>query len=124
MAVAPADAAPMANPAIPCSERGVLKTRALPYFCCNPIEHLKTPPKATSSPNTRALSSVWRAMSMALLIAWNMFCFTRSPANNYCSSLRLFLSKATSCKLKTVLEEVLLCAIINLKHLIMVFSDD
>ena len=38
-----------------CSESGVLNTRALPNRVSRPAVHLKTPPKATSSPNTRAL---------------------------------------------------------------------
>lgn len=38
-----------------CSDRGVLKTRSLPYRSCKPTVHLKTPPNATSSPNKQAL---------------------------------------------------------------------
>lgn len=41
-----------------CSDRGVLKTLSLPKRCNSPAVHLKTPPKLTSSPNTRALWSI------------------------------------------------------------------
>ncbi len=55
MAVCPATAIPIANPAIPCSDNGVLNTLSTPYFSNNPLVHLKTPPNFTSSPNTIAL---------------------------------------------------------------------
>lgn len=45
----------MANPAIPCSDNGVLKTLSTPYFYNNPLVHLNTPPNLTSSPKTFAL---------------------------------------------------------------------
>lgn len=35
--------------------------------------HLKTPPKATSSPKTTAVSSLDKVMAMASLIAWYVF---------------------------------------------------
>ena len=37
------------------------------------IVHLKTPPKATSSPKTTAVSSLDKVMAMASLIAWYVF---------------------------------------------------
>jgi hypothetical protein len=63
----------MANPAMPFSERGVLKTREGPNLSLRPLEHRKTPPKATSSPKTMAESSVSMAVVMALLMAVNKF---------------------------------------------------
>lgn len=39
----------------------------------------KTPPKATSSPKTQAVSSVAKAMLMASLTAWKVFIFFVSP---------------------------------------------
>ncbi|MPC19008.1 hypothetical protein E2C01_011911 [Portunus trituberculatus] len=51
MVVAPPTAEPMANPAIPCSQRGVLKTRSFPNLSCSPIVQRNTPPNPTSSPN-------------------------------------------------------------------------
>ena len=55
MTLAPATAAPIANPAIPCSLSGVLKTRSVPYFSLSPIEQRNTPPNFTSSPNNKVL---------------------------------------------------------------------
>lgn len=56
MAVCPTAARPIANPAIPCSANGVLKTLSIPYFSRSPLVHLKTPPNLTSSPKTLALN--------------------------------------------------------------------
>ncbi len=56
MAVAPAVAAPIAKPAMPCSLRGVLNTRSVPYLELSPIEQRNTPPNLTSSPKRRALT--------------------------------------------------------------------
>lgn len=55
MAVAPAAAAPMPKPTIPCSESGVLKTRRAPKRGARPAVQRKTPPNATSSPKTSVL---------------------------------------------------------------------
>lgn len=38
-----------------CSQRGVLKTLLLPNRSANPVVQRNTPPKPTSSPNTKAL---------------------------------------------------------------------
>ncbi|KAH9389734.1 hypothetical protein TYRP_007281 [Tyrophagus putrescentiae] len=70
MAVAPAVARPMPKPAMPCSQRGVLKTRSLPNLSCRLTVHLKTPPKATSSPKTTVVGSVASEISRALFTAW------------------------------------------------------
>ena len=56
-------ATPIANPAIPYSDKGVLKTLSVPYFSLRPIVALKTPPNLISSPNMIALSSVFKAIS-------------------------------------------------------------
>ena len=79
MAVCPIEAAPMPKPTIPCSVKGVLKTRSrpacmrqfdshfptaakhIPNSSARPMVHRKTPPKATSSPNTTAESSLVKA---------------------------------------------------------------
>jgi len=50
-------AAPIANPAIPYSDNGVLNTLSVPYFSFIPIVHLNTPPNLTSSPKIIAESS-------------------------------------------------------------------
>ena len=41
MVVAPATDMPMAKPAMPCSQSGVLKTRSWPYFSPRPTVHLE-----------------------------------------------------------------------------------
>lgn len=58
MAVWPTAATPIANPAMPCSDRGVLNTLSTPYFSSSPLVHRKTPPNFTSSPNTIALNRI------------------------------------------------------------------
>ena len=79
MAVAPAAAKPMPNPAMPCSHNGVLKTRSFPYFSCKPTVQRKTPPKATSSPKITVLLSVAHAMSIAFVMDCNKVIFSISP---------------------------------------------
>lgn len=75
MVVAPVQAYPIANPAIPYSHKGVLKTRSDPYFSFKPTEHQKTPPNLTSSPKRTAEGSFFIAISKALLIAVQRFIF-------------------------------------------------
>lgn len=58
MAVCPATATPIANPAIPCSDNGVLNTLQTPYFYNKPLVHLNTPPNFTSYPKTLALYKI------------------------------------------------------------------
>eukprot|EP00747_Dinoflagellata_sp_TGD_P049632 gnl/TRDRNA2_/TRDRNA2_146298_c2_seq1.p2 gnl/TRDRNA2_/TRDRNA2_146298_c2~~gnl/TRDRNA2_/TRDRNA2_146298_c2_seq1.p2 ORF type:complete len:149 (+),score=10.75 gnl/TRDRNA2_/TRDRNA2_146298_c2_seq1:106-552(+) len=71
---------------MPCSTSGVLKQRALPYFCCRLLVARKTPPKTpTSSPKHSTRSSSAIAVSRALLIAWSIFILVIS-----CSSLGVF----------------------------------
>jgi hypothetical protein len=65
MAVAPEVAKPIANPATPYSDKGVLKTLSVPYFSLRPIVHLNTPPNFTSSPNITAFGSFSIAISNA-----------------------------------------------------------
>lgn len=48
MAVFPIDAYPIANPAIPCSQRGALNTLASPNSSLSPTVQRNTPPNATS----------------------------------------------------------------------------
>ena len=64
---------PIAKPAMPFSDKGVLKTLSLPYFSLRPDVHRKTPPKATSSPKTMADESVAMAIDIASLIAVKRF---------------------------------------------------
>src|SRR5690554_1467673 len=59
---------------MPCSTKGVLKHRSLPYFCCRLLVARNTPPNTpTSSPkqSTRSLAAI--AISRALLMACSMF---------------------------------------------------
>jgi hypothetical protein len=65
---------------MPCSHRGVLKTRAPPNSSFSPIEQRKTPPKATSSPKTIAVSSALKAHRIASFTAVKRFIFLRGPA--------------------------------------------
>ncbi|KAI2804639.1 hypothetical protein BLOT_003626 [Blomia tropicalis] len=69
IAVAPAAASPIPNPAMPCSHNGVLNTRSLPNLSCNPTVHRNTPPNATSSPNITADGSEASEISNALFTA-------------------------------------------------------
>jgi len=73
MVVAPAQASPIPNPAIPYSQRGVLKTRSFPYFSKSPTEHQNTPPNFTSSPNRTLFESFAIAKSIALFILVQRF---------------------------------------------------
>ena len=66
----PCAARPTAKPMIPCSERGVLKTRSEPNSVARFIEHRKTPPKATSSPKRRVDSEWRRERVRAELMDW------------------------------------------------------
>ena len=59
----PAMAAPMAAPAMACSEMGVFQTRSAPNRSRSPPVVLNTPPDATSSPSSTTRSS--RAISWA-----------------------------------------------------------
>lgn len=51
----PTDARPMPKAAMPCSQRGVLKTLCVPNFWFRSSEQRKTPPNFTSSPKRQAL---------------------------------------------------------------------
>jgi hypothetical protein len=53
----------------------VLKTRSRPNSSASPSEHLNTPPKPTSSPNTMAESSFVRITLIASRMAWYVFIF-------------------------------------------------
>src|SRR5918996_917854 len=67
----PPSAAPMAAPAIACSEIGVARTRWVPYLVDRPWVRRTTPPggSAMSSPSRNTRGSLPRAMSKASLIA-------------------------------------------------------
>jgi hypothetical protein len=73
--VAPLVANPIAKPAIPYSDRGVLNTLSVPYFSLRPTVHLKTPPNLTSSPKITALSSFYIAISKVCPIVSYRFIF-------------------------------------------------
>jgi hypothetical protein len=73
IAVPPAAAYPIPKPAMPCSDKGVLKTRSFPNSSRKSTQARNTPPNATSSPNTQAVSSVAIAVFIALLIAKKRF---------------------------------------------------
>ena len=75
MAVLPEVAAPIANPAIPYSDRGVLNTLSVPYFSLSPMVHLNTPPNLTSSPKMIAESSFSIAVSKAFVMVAHKFIF-------------------------------------------------
>ena len=60
---------PMAKPMMPCSESGVLKMREPPKESVRLLVHRKTPPKETSSPKIRDLSSVVRIVRRASFTA-------------------------------------------------------
>lgn len=88
----------MANPAMPCSHRGVLKTLSAPNCSFSPTLQRNTPPNATSyktghyqptvrgsdsqltSPKTAAVSSVSNAILMASFNAVNKFIFLVSTS--------------------------------------------
>ena len=78
----------MANPIIPCSQRGVLKTLSVPYFWLRSREQRKTPPNLTSSPKVDTLEvkgkinyfgSISMFWSMAFLMAVNILICSKSP---------------------------------------------
>jgi hypothetical protein len=73
--LAPLVARPIANPAIPYSESGVLNTLSVPYFSLSPIVHLNTPPNLTSSPKTTEDESDFNAMSRLSAMAAHKFIF-------------------------------------------------
>lgn len=79
-AVTPAAARPMPKPTSPCSLSGVLNTRAGPKRSCSPTVARKTPPKATSSPNTHAVSSASKATCSASLTAAQRLSGRAAPA--------------------------------------------
>jgi hypothetical protein len=76
----PSAAQPMANPAIPCSVRGVLKILSDPNSSNSFKVQRKTPPKATSSPKTRTFSDVFIECLRAALIAWKRLSFSEAES--------------------------------------------
>src|SRR5680860_64170 len=78
---------------MPCSTRGVLKQRSLPYFCCRLLVARNTPPKIpTSSPKHRTRSLAAIAISSASLMACSMFIFAiLCPSLNVSSRLRILV---------------------------------
>ncbi|TGO87767.1 hypothetical protein BPOR_0205g00120 [Botrytis porri] len=89
----PSAAAPIANPIIPCSHNGVLKTLSDPYCSASPVLQRNTPPNPTSSPKTIVVSSLDNASDNASLIDWNRFIRFVAPfrisgeSSGFCNAL-------------------------------------